>query len=222
MKQTQIFLLLIVAISAIFLGCPGKDCNDEGYIEYNFQLPFSVSPQQDTFQVGDTIWVIADFSDEVLDLNSGNTFLLEDFSFNSELNNAKIDTTPFLSSGWFDDLLFFGEVGKLTRHAFSTGGIANFFEYEYTDHKYKVKIGIVPIQPGLFLLAFHSHIPDERLINFNLVSGCKDERYKINYFMNEGNENHFEMLQHSQDSIIRSYTLDHFNMAGGYVFAVVE
>ncbi len=222
MKQTQIFLLLIVAISAIFLGCPGKDCNDEGYIEYNFQLPFSVSPQQDTFQVGDTIWVIADFSDEVLDLNSGEKYLLEDFSFNSELGNAKIDTTPFLSSGWFDDLTFFGETGKFTRYSYSTGGIANFFEYVYTDHRYKVKMGIVPIQTGLFLIVLHSKIFEETYFGLNLTPDCKDERFEISYLMNDGMDNNFEMLQHSPDSIIQSYTYEALIESGSYVFAVVE
>jgi hypothetical protein len=61
-KRNAIILLLLAGILAFRCDPEGPDT--EQYI--NLEIPLAIRPQQDTFQLGDTLWLEADFPDSLL------------------------------------------------------------------------------------------------------------------------------------------------------------
>jgi hypothetical protein len=65
-KRNAIILLLLAGILAFRCDPEGPDT--EQYI--NLEIPLAIRPQQDTFQLGDTLWLEADFPDSLQDFYS--------------------------------------------------------------------------------------------------------------------------------------------------------
>ncbi len=79
--------LLLLCSCGLFID---KDCFENN--DYKFYLPFTLTPAQDTFHINDTIWVHANFSDELLDSNSLKTYHLENEPLHCNFYLDHIDT----------------------------------------------------------------------------------------------------------------------------------
>ncbi|MFK7798217.1 MAG: hypothetical protein AB8E82_12240 [Aureispira sp.] len=128
---------LIIVLSLALCCCNNNNCHKE----YSFLFPLTVSPQ-DTFSIGDTIWIEMQSSPEVLDHYSGVYYNLDHLDLFFEFIIQRLDTgyvniaTPSFN--------YIPVKGNLT---YVYGDFEVRFE-SATERRFK--FGIIPTQRGLF------------------------------------------------------------------------
>ena len=204
-----------IIIIIIILGVCG--CKDKCIKEYTLQLPFSLAPQLDTFRIGDTIWLASNFSKEIMELNYNEDITLEDFKFNSELTIEKISSEPFENANL--DFTVIDKLGSL--NLIQLVGTTTFkITYAYEDNTYKTKFGFIPVDRGLFTLILSTYISDDLSLSIASSPNCKEKIESIEYLLNGGENNNYEFIQLSADSLIRTTSKEVYDMFGQYTFFV--
>jgi hypothetical protein len=131
------YYILIVFISLALCCCDNKNC----YKEYSFLFPLSVTPQ-DTFSIGDTIWIEMQSDSDVLDHYSGNYYNLDHLDLFFEFIMQRLDTSYInTATPYFN---YVPVKGNLT---YVDGNFEVRFE-STTERTFK--FGIIPTQRGLF------------------------------------------------------------------------
>ncbi len=213
------FIIPLLFLGAFFITI-NCNCNkDEDCIkDYKFQIPFNLTPQIDTFKIGDTIWVSSDFSNEIKELNYSEPITLKDFDFRSELTIEKISVDPFQNANLEFDII--EKQGNL--NLIPLIGTSTFLvEYDYVDDTYKVDFGFVPQGKGLYTLVLSSLITEDSE-SLSTRPDCKEEIKSIEYLLNGGENNNYEFISQSADSLIRTTTKDIYDEYGQYSFYVIE
>jgi len=203
------FILIILG----FTSCE-KKCKNV----YRFQVPFTLSPQIDTFHIGDTIWVSCNFPKEVLELNSNEYFDLENFDLRSELTLADIGVEPFEDANLTFTVI--EEKGSLELTQF-VGTTTYSINYLYENDKFKTQFGLIPQNEGFFYFGMLSPFKKD-VNNYGITPDCDESIENIDYLLNGGQNNNYEFIQLSADASIRSTTKEIFDMYGHYCFYVVE
>lgn len=216
MKNFTFFFLAIFYISI----APTCNCsNDYCEVNYHFQLPLSLTPQIDTFKIGDTIWISSEFSNEILELNTGERITLNEFDFHSELTFEKISETPFENANL--EFTVIEELGSLS--FISLVGTSSFrMNYLFENERYKCKFGFVPTNEGLFEFILFSLLPEGASEGIISSPDCKVNIEQVSHLLNDGENNNYEFIQMAADSLIRTTSKEDFDMYGSYCFYVVE
>ena len=213
----KILFSLIFTTILLFSAC-NPECDKT--IEYKFQIPMTLTPAQDTFSIGDTIWIHSSFSEEMLDLNSNKSYALEDFNFYTIFNFAQIDINPFgHANTHFEIIILDGEATLIPR---SNSSSIIEIGYNYEDKIYKANFGFIPKQNGLFHFVADSQIAFWGFDREIDLSPCKNERVEFIYKMNDGIDNNYEHIALSPDSLIRTTTKEIYDEYAQYGFYVVE
>lgn len=213
-RNIQNSILFFILLSTISSCLSKKKCK----ISYRFQVPFSLTPQLDTFQIGDTIWVSCDFPKEVLDLNSSEYYDLENFNLRSELLLSNIGVEPFQDANL--EFSIFEEKGNLELNQF-VGTTTFSINYLLEENRFKARFGIIPQSDGFFYFGMLSPFGKD-VANYGITPECDESIEHIDYFLNEGQDNNYEFIQLSADASIRTTTKEIFDMYGHYCFYVVE
>ena len=87
-------LILIFLLSLILSSCIKKECQIVG--AYEFEIPVTLSPPKDTFNIGDTITISSIFADEVYERKTDKWYKLENFRFFPGTEVKKIDETSVI------------------------------------------------------------------------------------------------------------------------------
>lgn len=204
-------------------GC-GEKCIDNASTEYLFELPISLTPAQDTFQVGDTITIESVFSDQVLEKNLQQRFSLIDWKFYPRTNISKIDHNPAEDGlPFFEVLLAEAPNYHLRQYSGGTSGLSG--QYEYREGKYFLRFKLIPQMPGLFCMENGSALyPQNEWQDF--PGRCKNSSSNAFVNMNNGADNNIHYLSLSPDPHYNAWILsspdDTFHKFGGYCFVVVE
>ncbi len=204
------FFMLLLCSCGLFID---KDCFDNN--EYKFYLPFTLTPAQDTFHINDTIWVQANFSDELLDSNSLKTYHLENEPLYCNFYLDHIDTIGITTA--FPDFQLFVDTGTVSTGGGPEGGL-KWIKYVYDSNHYKFYIRLIPLKEGTYLLGFSS----EPRQDVNFQKKCPGELMDVYFTTNDGAENNFYLMAQSPDSNINAVPLKNFNFTGSYCFRVVE
>lgn len=133
------YLLISTAIIICFAFTCAKtpDC---GY-EYSLEFPLTIT-DQDTFQVGDTIWYEMDLDTLILDHNSGEYINWKDFELYFELCIGRMDTNFITYVPSFD---YYEDQGSVS---FEPRGLYIYTETIQDKH---FRIGVIPQQTGAFI-----------------------------------------------------------------------
>ncbi|QQS29519.1 MAG: hypothetical protein IPM47_00800 [Sphingobacteriales bacterium] len=206
------FFVLLFSSCRLFFD---MDCINGDKNNYEFYLPFTLYPAQDTFHINDTIWLHADFSDELLDSNSLNYYKVENQTFRSSLFFERIDTSPRLDAN--PDFLLLNDTGYISFVQFPT---ASSFDiaYLYVNSRYKLHAGFVPGKTGLY--AFNLGAVTYQEVDFQ--KRCPGELMNVLFNLNSGAENNYPFMALSPDTLINSYPYNKFTYNGYYCFYVVE
>lgn len=143
----KIFILGIFLSPAV-IGC---HCEEDHYGEVlNLVVPMTTFPDQDTFRIGDTIWMEAYFDKEIEILNSSNTIRMDNFTFYVEMGIAEISGENENYNVQVDTVAEVGSIGYLPLH----GALAYPLTFIEEDEYYNFKAAVVLKSPGLFYLFF--------------------------------------------------------------------
>ena len=99
--------LLSISIGMLlFVSCdplkPGyKDCEVDGHTNFEFNLPFYYTPNADTMQLGDTLWIESSFSNQLYNELNGKTYALDNFKFGINAGIDDLSTNPVIGYAGF-------------------------------------------------------------------------------------------------------------------------
>jgi hypothetical protein len=154
MKTLTILFIISFAFLNLFSSCH-KPKNE--YVEMVFKLPLSITPTKDTVNVGDTLIMEANFSDNLKEEFSGQYYRLQDFGFKTRVGVFKLSDTSLAISqqaGASNSFSFINEIIGITNLGEAFGGIS----FQYVNNAYKVKTKIVAKQKGTFAIAIFSQL----------------------------------------------------------------
>ena len=104
------FVIPLFFIGAFFITV-NCNCNrDEDCIKnYNFETHYNLTPTQDSFSIGDTIWISCDFSNQLYD-RGGDSINFTGQSLLAEFFLGRIDTSPYIQN--YQDFEFIENIGQ--------------------------------------------------------------------------------------------------------------
>jgi hypothetical protein len=147
-KEMALAFSLFVIIP---FGCdPNKD---REFVLMSFILPINISPQNGKINVGDTLWIRADFPDTLQEFYSGKYYRIADFDFKTrivfnKLIDAKLDLSSQPGSAQsFKVINHSGFIGNL-------GETFGDFKLHYLNGRYSCEIAIVPSAIGVYSIGF--------------------------------------------------------------------
>lgn len=125
----------------------GKKESYPTIVPIGFMLPVSIMPINSTMHLGDTLWLKADFSDSLLDRNSGRRFRVrpQDAAFNYAMLYKRLTGIGQQPVGIASTFRLVEKVGKASINGTSTGS----FEPVYDGNYYHARIGLIPTQTGV-------------------------------------------------------------------------
>jgi len=168
-----ISLLLLYLIATTAFRCKEKDPE---FIVMSFTLPFSVSPLNPEFQIGDTLWIEAAFSENLEEFNSKSYYSLKNFDFKSKIGLLKLINPNLDLSSQPSATDYFEFIPKIGTVPF-IGETFSPFTLEYRDNHYYFKLGLIPKQKGVYALSFLS--PGELDLRPGLTLGKSNDGLDI-------------------------------------------
>lgn len=144
--------LLLVLVALTMTGCPNPICLNPNPV-YSFAVTAHFTPEQDSLQVGDTLYLVSEFpstmvpvggQDDVVYTNStgiGNTLGVLELAANKSTLDA-------VSS--FDYFNVSGEIYNSKK--IPTPERVQQLRYKEVGGKYQLKVGLIPEKEGMFSL----------------------------------------------------------------------
>jgi len=218
MKRT---ILLFFSLTILLSACINKDCREHG--NYNFEIPATLFPAQDSFHIGDTIKITSIFPDDVFDLTTEEYYKLENFNFFPGTELVKIDTNP-ASEGLSDFIIIIPSEMNYAKQTFSEGEQLLVGEYLYDNNQYSLEFSLIPLKTGLYYMEQTTFVELSEDQDFEGKCDRLSSGSSVN--LNDGSDNNFNLLYQSPDSHYSSWITSkpnvRFHRFGGYCFYVVE
>lgn len=144
-------VLIGFAVQYLLQGC--GECKPDKYGELlELVVPITTSPAKDTFMLGDTLTIEANFDKEIEVYNTSYTIKLDSFIFYTDFGISEISDTFENYAVNIDTLVEIGNVGYIPLQ----GAVAYPVKYVEDSEGYKVKFKIVLNSKGMFWVFFSS------------------------------------------------------------------
>ena len=224
-------------------------CGDDEQVEYvemAFMLPFNMGPSPGKLingtdmKKGDTLWLDIDFSDSLLEFHSGRRYKVKGLDF-----KLAISILNFLYPEKFigeqrsatADFDFVQKKGEVT----FIGETYSDLLFEYSQDRYRFKLGLIPNRPGIYFFNFvtpgYHEYPKREILN-DYVIGLEESESGVRRVavyddflitVNEGRNNrNLAKASNNQfaeymniDPIVR-YKVYYPTVSGSYTIRVVE
>ena len=155
MDTKNIFVILVVWIGiSSFWGC-GKCEGDEFGIRMKLIVPINTFPAQDTFFIGDTLWIEANIDKYVEVENHTGKIFLEGFNFFTTLIISEISDA---TENFAPEIEIIEQIGQVEILNLPTAMVYPLF-YVESDPFYNFKAGVVFNEIGRYYLSFDTE-PD--------------------------------------------------------------
>jgi hypothetical protein len=202
----RIFMLLF-SFALIFVAC--GDVNRDCPKRYRFNIDFSIDNPSATVAPGETIQLSSIISFDLLDQETKELVPVKDFDFEVEWSLLRIDGTEAVDG--FNDFQIVYEAGSLAGQKIN---------YQISGNQQRFEAVLSPQEKGIYYLSFQD--PFVKDATYAVTdSPCKEYLPAVDFRMNGGSDNHFELLQLSPDPEIKKVRMDDFHEElGGYVFVV--
>lgn len=146
---------LLFSLSVVLLAARCDD-NEVKFQFLTFELPMTITPSDSIVKIGDTLWVMADIPDSLLDFNTKKKFKVPNFDFGqtSLVIHELVDKTKsiiFQRSAALD----FNNIAKVGVITFPGETFVDFtFQYDSDKNKYLLKLGFIPTKVGTYSFSF--------------------------------------------------------------------
>ena len=167
--------LFLVLIGIFLASC---ECKGDKYGEIlELEVPITTYPMKDTFNVGDTLWIEANFDKEIHLHNSSNTIRIDSFNFFTEFSIAEISDTTENYNVDFDTIV---KIGRMEYLPLQTAVVYPIIFVEDVNH-YRFKAGIIINTTGLFSMGFStpSFLYQEPPYDHPVIYKCNRNRRDI-------------------------------------------
>ncbi len=169
---------LIGSLIFVSIICLGTQCRkDEIVYQYSFSEKVDLFPAEKSYNIGDTIWIqYVNPTGKLFDKNSHQYISIDTVQIGIQIGYNSLYNAPIKPSGGFCDFisgnminqsLFRGDFGTSVRFGFGCN-MNNSFDF---------KIGIIPIQIGVYYISFGSAS--------NNVQGCPNKIVRFPYSLLE-------------------------------------
>jgi hypothetical protein len=214
-----------------------NDDNDEEFVFMSFIIPLSMTPGNGLIKVGDTLWLTADFPDELIEFNTNKTFSIPNFNFKTRIvfnrligNQLNFSDQP----GSADNFLIINKLGAVK----NLQGTFGDFILDYNQGKYSCKIGFIPTKTGIYSIGFLWKGNGAECTYFGDCIDIKDVvklppssdgkkrtpvYHAFYHVINNGEVNYDLLLRHSQGVMIESSIDDiYYLRKGTFTIQVIE
>jgi len=218
MKYSIIFPLFSILLNS----CIKEECQINGGY-YEFEIPATLTPAKDTFQIGDTITIISSFSDEVYERKTDKYYKLENFRFYPELRIREISVSPANEAAVSNFEVLIDTATNFHRIDYSTGEVGYIGEYSYSNSRYELEYKLIPKASGFYHFS-HLSVVFGLGENQSFEGKCSNLKDDAAVKLNDGADNNIELLHDSPDPHYNDWILqkpeDRFHKFGGYCFYV--
>jgi hypothetical protein len=204
----------------------------------SFIIPISMTPENRVIKLSDTLWLMADFSEELVEFNSNKKFPLPNFNFKTFIvfkrlvgNHLNFSDQP----GSAESFTIINKVGAIQ----NASGTFGDFILNYQNGKYSCRIALIPKNIGIFSIGFlwWSNSSDYctrfgeciQLKDYIQLPPTSDGRKRIPVYnafyhvINNGRVNHDLFLQHSKGVFLENVIDDiYYLRKGTFTVEVVE
>lgn len=210
--------LAILTILLYLCSC-GKKCEEGGVTNHLFDLPFSIAPVQQYYNVGDTIVIESTFSDNIPNPHYGKPFKVEDFDFktNMRLVNLQSETMPAISYKSPNIITLSGNT--IYNNILTVDYLDINIQHSYTSGTYQYRSLFIVDKPGKYIFFITSDHNGSNRTDVNLTE-CISETIEIKFNTNDRQDNNYSMLSNATDPHYAEWTREEFDNAGGYCFEV--
>jgi hypothetical protein len=161
--KTKLLYLFSLAAGLTLTGCPDPICfNPEP--SYNFAVTAHFTPEQDSIQVGDTLYLVSEFPSTMVPVGG---LVTVDYSHSSGIgNNLKVrELLPAgqLNSAAVESFDYFKVHGEIynSKDIPHPEGVQQL-RYSERQGEYLLKVGIVPRKKGVYSLVIGNGISNGR------------------------------------------------------------
>lgn len=215
-KLTFVSTFLIICLSSC-----DKDrratCEGEKMIAYEFDMPVTVSPNTDTIQLGDTLWVelrigyptLNKLNGKKYDITKANLFMF--FAVQDLLTPTVVPTGNYIP---------LDEHGNYLTNTNPDGDNATKVTFKVDGDECYWKRGFIITKKGLYMLGFKDDIDRNAQPH---ITECPYEEVTFKYNFNGGTtaeDYNYYFLQYSPDENARSWSKESFYQYGNYAFCV--
>ena len=205
--------------------------------EYAFDLPYTHYLLNDTISIGDTIWITADFGPQLTDNKTGEVCTFKNIDFQSSMIFGEISGTKprFLN----EKFTLINDIGSATLNFFSndtnyTLGNASSYNIKYEGIlDYKLKLGFIPKEKGLYSANYSSPVLDRGLYTVSygfprldrrmnvIETECNGDIYIFGAMNNKDTAaNNFYLTSYSNNNFYKTISISEFQNDGMFCFVV--
>lgn len=211
--HTKRFLPAIFSfILLIYFSFSCKDKNCPGSLAY--QLPISPTPQKDTFNIGDTLWLSLNIPKELIDEQGGIKNTFEDFDFKLYVISSRYDSIQKYSTKTFNLDSHVGADSIYRYSSFDEYGL--ILDYDGATYQYQGYIRLK--ESGVFAIYFGTRY-DVRLNPVEFNGNCDHLNVHLFPITNDGENNNIELLKPYFGGNPENWDSD-FRKSGGFAFVV--
>ncbi len=214
--MTRLFFLFALLFGCFACSnCKDKNCPDSLF----YQVPYTLTPAKDTFNLGDTLWIEMDFPEEMTDVNGGVKNIFRNYDFRIELQCDRMDVLPPEAKA-VDYLRFHKIIGRDSSINLTGSGVSAYRAFPvFQDGRYRFKCGLITQKKGLFGFGVTPIEFNEYEEKFHIKGQCDNIPLGIGSKL-IGAEGNFHLLQYGLDPVYPRFPKDRFENYGGYCFVV--
>ncbi|MEI6409762.1 MAG: hypothetical protein WCR52_10290 [Bacteroidota bacterium] len=206
--------LTILFCCIVFVSCENCRLSNNCFKDYKFAISYKFYPAQDTFRIGDTIWLESHIPAMLYDSISGQEYSLGDFEHKiyGALDIFDNPAQWLIGSRNFD---YFSLAGTCVRGKAGNGSVFNFI---YNDSD-SLRFAVIPTQKGLYSFGLSTLTQDYYTEKGFISKPCTETitmRFRTN---NADSLNNYRLLV-GYPNIWP--TEKGFLSDGGYAFRVIE
>ena len=188
-KQYGLWLIGFGLLGLLSCNRQKKECEGKTRLTFEFDIPYTITPMQDTFSVGDTIWMEFDFSNQMYNKNNGKTYTVNDFEFKMYGFTVDLLDTLTVKPMQFTMLDKDGNIDEDR----DRNGYYYHINTKMTDNKYTWRAGFVLEEKGLFAFIQNSEIRNDGPLADQSppqhITECPNEGVALDFHISNGNGN---------------------------------
>jgi|SRR5690606_37333761 len=210
-------IILLVCFALYLTACDKYPDYCKGGMDFEFDLPVSISPITDTIQLGDTLWVemrvdnpiLNKLDDKRYDISEADLFMF--FSVNDLLAPTVVPTPNYNR---------LDENGNYQENTNPDGDNTNKVVFKKDGDQCYWRRGFVITKKGLYMVGLSDFIDRSHEPH---ITECPNEKVTFNYNINgsfDTQDKNFYFLQYSPDENVNSWSEAEFNQPQSGYYAI--
>jgi len=219
-------IILLILGLFLFESCIKRDenCDRISSGSYEFIMPFTLTPAQETYHIGDTITISSTVNNPIYERKTGNSYMLDDFKFYLRSKIYYLDTLKNDYSNFYRFELLLDSTHEMSVYTYSTNSNSILGQYTYQNNQYTYEFKLVAKEKGSYLFSQGSGIWSRGEDQY-FEGKCTNTDIDAKFYMNNRADNNSYLLDEALNPNFKLYTKNlgpQYLDFGGYCFKVIE